>query len=208
MRLLILSTLFPDADRPRLGNFVEAQTLALAKRPDIEVRVIAPRRSDDGEHQPEFEDWRGLCVCRPAFVSDPAARHCDADRLATMLVDFVAGVCAGFPFDIIAAERFWPDGPAAIRLGQAFGVPVTIKARGNDIHLGGKHPVRYEAILAAAQAANGLRAVSGDLRNRMIALGMPATGSRSITTAWIARPSTRATDVRRRRRSAWGARFC
>jgi teichuronic acid biosynthesis glycosyltransferase TuaC len=42
LRVLVLSTLFPDATRPNFGIFVERQTLALAEREDVEVRVVAP----------------------------------------------------------------------------------------------------------------------------------------------------------------------
>ena len=43
LRVLVLSTLFPDASRPNFGIFVERQTLSLAERTDTEVRVVAPR---------------------------------------------------------------------------------------------------------------------------------------------------------------------
>ncbi len=39
-----------------------------------------------------------------------------------------------FPFDVINAEFFLPDGPAAVALGNTSDVPVSIKARGSDIH--------------------------------------------------------------------------
>jgi hypothetical protein len=42
LRVLTLSTLFPDATRPDFGIFVERQTQALAARPETAVRVVAP----------------------------------------------------------------------------------------------------------------------------------------------------------------------
>ena len=42
LRVLTLSTLFPDRTRPGFGAFVERQTLGLAARPDVEVKVVAP----------------------------------------------------------------------------------------------------------------------------------------------------------------------
>ena len=41
LRVLTLSTLFPDASRPNFGVFVERQTLGLAALPDTQVRVVA-----------------------------------------------------------------------------------------------------------------------------------------------------------------------
>ncbi|MET0376804.1 MAG: glycosyltransferase family 4 protein, partial [Rhizorhabdus sp.] len=42
LRVLTLSTLFPDRTRPGFGAFVERQTLGLAAHPDVELRVVAP----------------------------------------------------------------------------------------------------------------------------------------------------------------------
>ena len=42
LRVLTLSTLFPDASRPDFGVFVERQTMALAARDGVEVEVVAP----------------------------------------------------------------------------------------------------------------------------------------------------------------------
>lgn len=78
-----------------------------------------------------------------------------------------------FPFDVIDTEFFYPDGPAAVRLGQRLGVPVSIKARGSDIHLWGDRPACRRMIVAAGWQADGLLAVSAALRDDMIAMGMP-----------------------------------
>lgn len=77
-------------------------------------------------------------------------------------------------FDLIDAEFFYPDGPAAMKLSAALGIPFSIKARGADIHHWGKQPGCAEQILEAADKAAGLLAVSGALKADMVALGMNA----------------------------------
>ena len=42
LRVLTLSTLFPDASRPNFGVFVERQCRALAALPDVALSVVAP----------------------------------------------------------------------------------------------------------------------------------------------------------------------
>ena len=42
LRVLTLSTLFPDRTRPGFGSFVERQTRALAAHPDVDLKVVAP----------------------------------------------------------------------------------------------------------------------------------------------------------------------
>jgi teichuronic acid biosynthesis glycosyltransferase TuaC len=56
---------------------------------------------------------------------------------------------------VIDAEFFFPDGVAAVELGRRFGVPVSIKARGSDIHYWGRRPAIGAQIRAAGHAADG-----------------------------------------------------
>lgn len=185
LRVLTLATLFPDASRPSFGIFVARQTAALAARSGVEVHVVAPRGIPPllGRHAryrelaalPAEETWGGVPVARPRFVTLPGrlARH-NAALLARALLPGLKALRERFAFDVIDAEFFWPDGPAAIRLGRALGVPVSIKARGADIHHWGHARGIGRQMRAAGGAAGGMLAVSGALRDDMIALGMPA----------------------------------
>lgn len=185
LRVLTLSTLFPNAARPRLGPFVERQTQELARHPEVDLRVVAPiglppfplsRVAHYGQlaKLPLQEDWGELQVTRPRFTHLPATgnRHATA-FLGRALERHLKQLRETFPFDVIDAEFFFPDGPAAVELGRRFGVPVSIKARGSDIHFWAAKPSLKASILGAAQSANGLLAVSESLKRDMIALGMP-----------------------------------
>jgi teichuronic acid biosynthesis glycosyltransferase TuaC len=77
------------------------------------------------------------------------------------------------PFDLVDAQFFFPDGPAAAIIAHNLGLPLTIKSRGADIHYWGSRPKAKAQIVAAARQAAGLLAVSKALREDMIALGMP-----------------------------------
>lgn len=184
LRVLTLSTLFPDATRPNFGIYVEQQTRGLAGFPDIEVRVVAPlgvppwplcalSRHRSFDAVPEHETWRGLDVRRPRFVELPGSGRFHATMLARALVPLLKRLRRDFPFDLIDAEFFFPDGPAAVALGRRFGVPVSIKARGGDIDRWGRRPGVGAQVIAAGKAADGLLAVSESMRREMIALGLP-----------------------------------
>jgi glycosyltransferase involved in cell wall biosynthesis len=184
LRVLTLSTLFPDSTRPTFGPFVEQQTLGLAAHPDVELRVMAPLgipplgrfhpRYRSLAQLPDVETWKGLAVYRTSFGHIPGVRGAwDARALARALRRPLKGIREQFRFDIIDAQFFWPDGPAAVVLGAELGVPVSIKARGADIHYWGSNPATAAQISAAGKAADGMLAVSAAMKKDMMALGMP-----------------------------------
>lgn len=184
MKVLTLSTLFPDASRPRLGPFVETQTLTFAARDDVELRVIAPigippmplglhPRYGALRAQPRRETWKGIEVYRPRFAHIPGVGgRFDAGLMVRALRPLLSEIANDFAFDVIDASFFFPDGPAAVALGEAFGVPVSIKARGSDIHFWGGMAVVSAQIVEAGRRAQGLLAVSEALKRDMIGLGM------------------------------------
>lgn len=186
LRVLTLSTLFPNAAEPVLGVFVERQTLGLAALEDVTVEVVAPiglppwPLSRHPHYRaraalPRRETWKGLSVHRPRYPVLPViGARWTARSLARRLVPYLGDLRRRCPFDVIDAEFFWPDGPAAVAAARALGVPCSIKARGSDIHLWGKVPSIADQVAAAGCAANGVLAVSEALRRDMIALGMPA----------------------------------
>jgi glycosyltransferase involved in cell wall biosynthesis len=183
--VLTLSTLFPDITRPNFGVFVERQTLGLAALPDVDLRVVAPigmppfplnrlDRYRTRDAAPLREVWKGLRVDRPRFTNIPGtAGRFHAGALYRSLLPLLTDLRRDFPFEVIDAEFFFPDGPAAVALGAHFGVPVSIKARGADIHHWGRGATARQ-VLHAGQTADGLLAVSEAMRNDIAALGIPA----------------------------------
>ncbi len=186
LRVLTLSTLFPDATRPNFGVFVERQTLGLAAHPDVELRVVAPlglppwplrraARYAPLAGLPHHESWKGVETWRPRFTTLPGTDgRFHVAALVRALQPLLADIRRTFAFDLIDAEFFFPDGPAAVALGAHFGVPVSIKARGADIHHWGHSPATATQVRSAGQAAAGLLAVSEAMKADMVAIGLPA----------------------------------
>lgn len=186
LRVLTLASLFPDQTRPTFGPFVERQTLGLAAHPDVELRVVSPvglppwplslhPRYRALASLPTEEQWKGATVYRPRFIHIPGTSgRFDAGAMARSVVPLLRRIRAEFAFDVIDAEFFFPDGPAAVQLGKLFGVPVSIKARGADIQFWGVEPATRGQVLDAAYRADGLLAVASALKGDMVALGMEA----------------------------------
>lgn len=179
LRIAALTTLFPDAHRPTFGIFVEGSLRRLAARPGVEVRAIVPNgvppwplstmaRYSAAAALPTREARDGLEVARPRFALLPGIGW----RLNPALIARAALPLIG-DAQVIHADFFWPDGVAAAALGRRLGLPVSIKARGSDIHYWGTRPAARRALLRAAHNAAGLLAVSAAMRADMVAMGMP-----------------------------------
>jgi glycosyltransferase involved in cell wall biosynthesis len=185
LRVLTLSTLFPDMTRPNYGVFVERQARELASRQEAHVTVIAPigippwplnqaKRYDALRHLPQHERWKDLIVHRPRFPIIPAFGG--ATNVATIyraILPLVRRLHGERPFDVIDASFFYPDGPVAQRLARELGIPYSVKARGADIHYWGRRRNSARAIRAVGRNAAGLLAVSKAMRRTMAKLGMP-----------------------------------
>lgn len=180
LRVLSIATLFPDAARPNFGLFVEKSLRALAAQPGIELTIVAPvglppfplslhKRYRALRDLPRTEDWNGLTVHRPRFTLVPriGARFNPAKVSRAVL-----SAVRGQSFDVVDAQFFYPDGPAAMRVADALGLPFSAKARGADISHFGHDPATAPQLLAAANRAAGLLAVSDSMRGEMAAIGI------------------------------------
>ena len=182
LRVLSIATLFPDAARPNFGLFVEKSLRALAAQPHIALTVVAPvglppfplslhERYRALRSLPRTEQWNGLTVHRPRFTLIP---RYGARFNAAKVARAVLSTARGQPFDVIDAQFFYPDGPAAMRVATALGLPFSVKARGADISHFGHDPATSEQVIAAGRSAAGLLAVSEAMRRDMAAIGIDA----------------------------------
>jgi glycosyltransferase involved in cell wall biosynthesis len=181
-RVLSLTTLYPNAAAPRFGTFVARSLEALAARGDWEVAVINPlgvppialgryaavkaAAIDGVEH--------GVSVHRPTFPLLPRlGGRINPALIAKTVMPLARRLHRAAPFDLVDAQFFYPDGPAAARIASALGLPLSIKARGADIHYWGSRPFARKQMLDAGRQASGLLAVCGALADDMAAIGLP-----------------------------------
>lgn len=185
LRVLSLSTLYPNDHTPNFGVFVERQMQAVARRGDVELTMVNPlgvppfplsrlARYRPLLGLPAREQRGGVTVLRPRFTLLPAVgARFNAAAEARAVLPLARALHRAAPFDVIDAQFFYPDGPAAVAVGRALGRPVSIKARGADIHHWGHDPATAAQVRAAALAADGLLAVSQGLAADIAALGVP-----------------------------------
>lgn len=184
LRVLVIASLFPDQTRPNFGVFVEKQLLEAAKDARAEIIVVAPvgiapwplslhPHYRKFSKIPLHETWKGLSVYRPRFTQVPGTGGRLAPAAMARAVMKQVNALNRKDFDVVDAQFFFPDGPAAIRVGEALAIPVSIKSRGADINYWAKQPATAAAVRDAGMKAAGLLAVSQELKREMITLGMP-----------------------------------
>nr|WP_086491994.1 glycosyltransferase [Novosphingobium panipatense] len=185
MRILSLATLFPNPVKPSFGVFVGDQMRAIVAGGEVDLTMVSPigvppwplsRRHpyDKLRHIPESSDFAGLQVHYPKFTLIPKiGGGSNPARIARAVLPLVRRLHAEQPFDLIDAQFFFPDGPAAALIARELGLPLTIKSRGADIHYWGQRPAALKQMQQAAHQAAGMLAVSSALRDDMVALGMP-----------------------------------
>jgi teichuronic acid biosynthesis glycosyltransferase TuaC len=189
IRLLVFSTLFPNAEQPNHGVFVENRLRHLVATGEATATVLAPVPYFPGgpffpsaaavfgawsryARVPRTETRHGLTIHHPRFPVIPRVGM----SLAPSLLYHACLAAARRlhteqKFDLIDAHYVYPDGVAAVRLGAALGLPVVITARGSDVTQLPDFPRPRRMIQSALGRAAGLIAVSDALRTRLIELG-------------------------------------
>jgi teichuronic acid biosynthesis glycosyltransferase TuaC len=191
IRLLTFSTLFPNNARPNHGVFVENRLRHLVASGEATSEVVAPVPWFPISH-PRFGDWavnahvagqeirHGLTIWHPRFPVIPKVGMSLAPSLLYhAMVPVIARLIADGPdfdsprFDIIDAHYLYPDGVAAVWLGQRFGLPVVMTARGTDVSLIPRYAGPRRKILNAIKGAADVIAVSAALKQALMEIGAP-----------------------------------
>ncbi len=181
-RILSISTLFPNAHVPRFGTFVARSLEALAAHGEWDVTVINPIGIPPiafGKYRPlsaaaidGFEN--GISVHRPKFTLIPSiGARINPSVIARKILPLAKTLHQQNPFDLVDAQFFYPDGPAAAWIARELGLPCSIKARGSDISIWGQKPFSQEQILEAGEHCTGILAVSKALAKEMSDIGLP-----------------------------------
>ena len=193
IRALVFSTLYPNRAQPNHGIFVENRLRHTFALGGVEATVLAPvpyfpfhnpvfGRYASFAAVPPVEVRHGLTVHHPRFPIipkigsrlNPTFLYQAARRALKQMAKSGAE-----KFDLIDAHYFYPDGVAAARLARELEIPLLITGRGTDLTLIPQSPPERAEIQWACKQASALITVCEDLKDRLVALGEPA--SRIVT---------------------------
>ncbi|MEW6021275.1 MAG: glycosyltransferase family 4 protein [Pseudomonadota bacterium] len=185
MKILTFSTLFPNAEKPGHGIFVETRLRHLVSSGRVEARVVAPvpwfpsTNPRFGQYArfakaPRREVRHGIEVSHPRYPVLPKVGMNVAPLLLAQAVKPAIRrmLDEGYDFDLIDAHYFYPDGVAAAMLARAFGKPLVITARGSDITLFPQYALPRRQILWAARRADAVITVCNALRDEVVGMGI------------------------------------
>lgn len=186
MRILTVTTLFPNEASPSHGVFVENRLDFFRRRTAHEVRVIAPApwfpftAPIFGPYArfaaaPIRETRRGVDVSHPRYAIPPkVGMTYAAGALARVIARAArALIDSGWDFDLIDAHYLYPDGVAAARVAARLGKPFVMTARGSDVTELATFPRQRRMILDAVTRADAVIAVAAALKDDLVRLGAP-----------------------------------
>jgi teichuronic acid biosynthesis glycosyltransferase TuaC len=177
MRILALTTLYPNPQRPGKGLFVRNRLQAAGRL--AQVRIVVPVASTDVKRRagwsPESGSW-----LTAAGESAPVAYFrwrtirglgSVGPRLLRLQAGgFLERTIREFEPDVLDAEFGYPDGPLVAALARRTGLPYCITLRGSEVQHAEIGSRRKELSAAFAGAA-GVVAVSRRLRDFAVSLG-------------------------------------
>lgn len=161
MRVLIISHMYPSCVTPVGGIFVQKQAEAFVDA-GVEVVLVNPV-----PWVPPFLDWHprwrlfrqvprreqhhGMTVHYPRFVELPKGLLFSsvAGRFYMGIASLVRRIIKEWRPDVIQAHAAYPDGVAAVRFGNEYGIPVVVTVHGLDLYytlnfsLACEHSVKY-----------------------------------------------------------------
>ena len=185
MKVLTLSSLYPNRIQPGKGVFIENRTRHLYESSEVKIRVVAPipwfpfRGRLFGRYAkfadiPRHDFCGGLSIDYPRYVAIPKIGMSMAPMLMALgLINPLRKILADdFDFDLIDAYYFYPDGVAAALLAAWFHKPVVINALGTDVNVLPAFTMPRAWIKWAANRAAAITTVSSALKQELLTLSV------------------------------------
>lgn len=155
--VLIVTNLYPSAERPDFAPFNRQQFAALAEGADVEIFALVPKRLPSIRRSglPRREVFDGIPVFRPRFLTLPGAVALNATSVAAVVTAHLARRrLAGKKFDVVLGAYAYPDACGAVLAAKAHGLPSVVKCHGSDLNRAPQHVsarLQMEQILPRAE---------------------------------------------------------
>jgi glycosyltransferase involved in cell wall biosynthesis len=179
LRILAITNQYPRLGHDMIAPFNRQQFRALAEH--HQLHVVTPVSWTDKvrdlvrlELPPRrYLNRDGIWVHHPAYFFPPRMMQHHYGRFYLASVRrTVERVLRRFRPQVLLGCWAHPDGWATVRLAREFGLPVLIKVHGSDVLVTTRNWRRRRRIAEALSAADGVVAVSRDLADHVVRLGV------------------------------------
>jgi glycosyltransferase involved in cell wall biosynthesis len=178
VRIVSISTVFPNPQEPGLGVFVRSRLLHVAKLDEMVIAAPVPAIDYSSPRRRWFGAWRvparrldgGVEVLHPRWLYPPGGTPLNVVCLFLRLALCLARLRRRFDFDLIDAHFGYPEGVASAALSLVFGRPFTVTIRGSE-PVFARSPFRAACIRWALRRASAVFAVSEGLRRFALQCG-------------------------------------
>jgi len=185
LNILTFTSLYPNAEHPHHGVFVENRLRHVHESGEARITVAAPvvyfplkstvfGRYGSMARIPDLETRFGIPVLHPRYPLIPkVSMNWAPDLMYAGIHRQIKQLNLKYgPFDLIDAHYFYPDGVVACRLANDLGVPFVITGRGSDLSELTDYPIPRRKILQASSQAQHLITVCQALKDKLIDLGI------------------------------------
>ncbi len=179
LKILVITSVFPNKKQPTLGTFVRERMLRVAKHCDVKVVGPAPWfpfirciKKNYRPLVPKIEIQDGIEIYHPKFFNFPGLFKClDGFLFFLSSILTLYKIRKSFDFDIIDAHFAYPDGLGAVLLGRLFKKPIAITLRGTIVPLS-MYRLRRIQISFALKRADIVFSVCKALKDVAVNLGV------------------------------------
>lgn len=179
--LVVFSSLFPHRGQPNAGLFIRERMFRVAQKLPMVVVVPVPWFPLQGllryirphfrPTAPRFERQDGIDVYFPRYLCFPGVfKGLDGILMALGSWRTVRKLKAERKIQLIDSHFAYPDGYAAVKLGDWLELPVTITMRGTELRMSKVAPLK-KRMLKALDGASRVFSVADSLRQLVVGLG-------------------------------------
>ena len=175
LKVLALSYLFPNRNKPDHGIFVLNRLKALSQYVDIKVINPIPwflgqNLFDRYKHRssiPLQDIIGGLDVYHPRFFSVPKFfKGSEGDQYLKAIKPVVDQIHKDFEFDLVDMHWTFPDLPAGIAIGKEFNKKIIVTLRGMEAFHEQDNDQRHQIVAEGLKEVDVIIALSQELKKR------------------------------------------
>ena len=183
MRILFISSQFPNSVQPDFGIFSFSIVKEIAVQ--VDIKVIAPvpslgmfkiinkvKKYETDLPIPDEEVIDGISVYHPKYFAVPGMGFFHHITMYNVLEPLINKIHDEWKIDVVNCHWLFPDGVAVQKVCNKIGIPVMLTALGCDLNRYSRLPARKRPIKHALIASDAVSVLNKQMLESCVALGV------------------------------------